>query len=264
MVTILIPNFNKGAYIERAIHSVLGQTFSQFEIIITDDKSDDLPWNSFLSLVKSDARIHFHVNERHLGTNRNRVKCVCAAHGILLLSLDSDDTLMNRTAEVIVKTQLQTGADMIEFRSLQITAQGRCDLFDWGSISFAQADNRTLVNAFRKRQFNCYLWRKMFARAIYEKALLMMGSEISMARIDVMEDRVHCVSVIRFVQKFIRIDYFGYLYHRNIYNASNRRTPNWRPFLTIVNDYIARLFACQWTDAFNHTALRALCRQIDQ
>jgi hypothetical protein len=83
---------------------------------------------------------------------------------------------MNRTAEVIVTTQRETHVDMIEFRSLQTTAQGRCAVFDWRSIPFAQADHNTLLNAFRRRQFNCYLWRKMIDRSIYERALLISGT----------------------------------------------------------------------------------------
>jgi glycosyltransferase involved in cell wall biosynthesis len=264
VVTVLMPNYNKGAYIERAIRSVLSQTLRHLELVISDDHSDDLPWYSLLPLLRSDLRIQFHTNSRCLGINRNRVKCVCLSHGMWLLSLDSDDTLMNRTAEVVVNTQRETGADMIEFKSLQITPQGRCDVLDWGSIPFTQADNNTLVKAFRVRQFNCYLWRKMIARSIYQRALLMMGFEMSMATINVMEDRVHCASVITLVQKFVSIDYFGYMYHRNIYNSSHRRTPNWWFFLKKVNHYIRKIFLSEFPHAFDDKALQQLCVQIDQ
>jgi glycosyltransferase involved in cell wall biosynthesis len=156
-VIVLMQNYNKGAYIERAICSVLSQTLRYLELVISDDKSDDLRLYSLLPLLRSDVRIQFCANSRCLGTNRNRVKCVCLSHEMWLLSLDSDDTLMNRTAEVIVNTQCETGADMIEFKSLQLTPQGRCYVLDWGSIPFTLADNNTLVKAFRVRQFNCYL-----------------------------------------------------------------------------------------------------------
>jgi hypothetical protein len=54
----------------------------------------------------------------------------------------------------------------------------------------------------------------------------MMGLEISMGTLNVLEDRVHCASVIRFVQEFVSIDYFGYPSYRNIYNSSIHRTAN--------------------------------------
>jgi hypothetical protein len=104
----------------------------------------------------------------------------------------------------------------------------------------------------------------MIARSIYERALLMMGFEISMATINVMEDRVHCASVIRLVQKFVSIDYVGYMYHRNIYNSSRRRTRNSWFFLKKVNHYIRKIFSSEFPHAFVDKALQKLCAQVEQ
>ena len=40
-VSVIIPNYNHGAFLEQRIRSVLNQTFQDFEIILLDDKSDD-------------------------------------------------------------------------------------------------------------------------------------------------------------------------------------------------------------------------------
>jgi glycosyltransferase involved in cell wall biosynthesis len=261
-LTVLMPNFNKGAYIERSIRSALRQTFPDFELVISDDKSDDLPWITLLPLVNSDARIRFWVNKKRLGTNRNRAKCVCGAHGIWLLSLDSDDELMNRTAEITIKTHRQTGADMSEFRSLQIDSRGRCRVLQCASIPFAQANNDTLIRAFRRGKANWTLWRKMIARSIYEQALLMMGPEICMAILNRGQDKLHCAIMYRFVRKFVRIDVFGYLYYLDIYNNSVRRTPHFSPLSRFIDYLIHKMLIRPLPNFFDFPALRILCDVI--
>ena len=48
-VSILITNFNKGKYIEKALKSSLDQTYKNCEIILFDDKSTD---NSLINIQK--------------------------------------------------------------------------------------------------------------------------------------------------------------------------------------------------------------------
>jgi glycosyltransferase involved in cell wall biosynthesis len=264
LLTVLMPNYNKGPYIRRAVQSVLSQTFSNFELIVSDDESDDIPWTSLMLLFNSDIRIRFWVNQKTLGTNQNRAKCVCAAHGSCLLSLDSDDELRNRTAEVVVQTHQQTGADMIEFKSFGIDRHGRLRVFEWLPIPFASADNNTLVIAFGKGMINWTLWRKMIVRSIYEQALLMMGPEVCSAIINCGQDKLHLAIMYRFVHKFVRIDFFGYLYYQNIYNNSVRRNPNRRPILKLIDRLINRMLIRRLPDSFDHLALQILCSVITQ
>jgi hypothetical protein len=50
-LTVSMPTFDTGAYIECSIRSTLSQTFSDFELIVSGNKSVDLPWITLLTLA---------------------------------------------------------------------------------------------------------------------------------------------------------------------------------------------------------------------
>ncbi|ODR95892.1 hypothetical protein AUC70_03275 [Methyloceanibacter stevinii] len=65
-VSIIMISFNHGAYIQESIDSVLNQTFSDFELIIWDDASQDESWKLICNY--RDPRIRaFRNNERRRG-----------------------------------------------------------------------------------------------------------------------------------------------------------------------------------------------------
>jgi len=56
LVSVIIPTYNRVQYLERALHSVLDQTFSDYELIIIDDGSTD-DTNLLLKKYKKRIRI---------------------------------------------------------------------------------------------------------------------------------------------------------------------------------------------------------------
>ena len=65
--SVVIPLFNKGPYILRAIKSVLNQTHQNFEIIVVDDGSTD-GGGDFVSGIK-DPRIKI-IRQENSGTTK--------------------------------------------------------------------------------------------------------------------------------------------------------------------------------------------------
>jgi len=88
-VSVLIPVFNGGKYLETAIKSILAQTFTDFEILITDDGSTD----DSLSIINKikDSRIKCIVHEKNMGLIYTRNEAFQLAKGTYIAFLDSDD-----------------------------------------------------------------------------------------------------------------------------------------------------------------------------
>ena len=89
LVSIIMPSYNTGKFIEKTINSVINQTYNNWELIIVDDCSND----NTDEIVKSinDSRIVYLKNERNSGAAVSRNKALKEAKGRWIAFLDSDD-----------------------------------------------------------------------------------------------------------------------------------------------------------------------------
>ena len=92
LVSIITASYNKAAFINETICSVINQTYSNWELLIIDDCSTD---NS-VALIKetfSDKRIKLIVNQTNKGGNFCRNLGLQEANGDYVIFLDADDLL---------------------------------------------------------------------------------------------------------------------------------------------------------------------------
>ena len=91
LVSIYLPTRNRRALLERAVSSVLRQTYSPFELIVVDDGSTDDTSAYLAELVKSDARVTVLANPQSVGPSSCRNMAVRLARGVFVTGLDDDD-----------------------------------------------------------------------------------------------------------------------------------------------------------------------------
>ena len=97
-VSIIIPAYNAGKTIEKTVRSVLEQTYSDFEIIIVNDGSEDNTAEKCVELQDNDNRIKV-INVSNGGVSKARNIGIKNSSGIYLVFLDSDDTMKNTMLE---------------------------------------------------------------------------------------------------------------------------------------------------------------------
>ncbi len=99
-VSVIIPLYNKGPHIARALKSVLNQTFQSFEIIVIDDGSTD----DGADVVRSfnNDRIWL-IQQEKLGVASARNVGIEKAHAELIALLDADDEWMPEHLAVLLK-----------------------------------------------------------------------------------------------------------------------------------------------------------------
>lgn len=88
LVSVVIPLYNKARHIERAVHSVLGQSFRDFEVIVVDDGSTDDGAARVRQIT--DPRVKL-IRQPNAGVSAARNAGIEAATTELIAFLDADD-----------------------------------------------------------------------------------------------------------------------------------------------------------------------------
>lgn len=100
LVSVIIPCYNSEKYIEKCIESVINQSYSNIEIILIDDGSQD---NTYEIISKvTDHRLRIVRNENNLGIVDCLNKGIELSQGKYIARLDADDYMMRNRIELQV------------------------------------------------------------------------------------------------------------------------------------------------------------------
>ena len=91
LISVIIPVYNREKVIEKAVNSVLKQTFQDFEIIIINDASKDNTAKVLDQLAKQDKRIKIITNKENKMVFASRNSGMKIAKGKYIAFLDCDD-----------------------------------------------------------------------------------------------------------------------------------------------------------------------------
>jgi len=92
IVSVIVPNYNHAAYLERRINSILTQTFQNFELILLDDCSSDDSREILLKYKDHLKVTHVVLNEQNSGnTFRQWSKGLELASADIIWLAESDD-----------------------------------------------------------------------------------------------------------------------------------------------------------------------------
>jgi glycosyltransferase involved in cell wall biosynthesis len=95
LFTVATITYNSSKWVREAIESILSSSFTDFELIISDDCSTDHTWDIIQEF--QDPRIKAWKNAYNIGEYPNRNKILEHAEGKYLLFVDGDDILYKTT-----------------------------------------------------------------------------------------------------------------------------------------------------------------------
>ncbi|WP_413100177.1 glycosyltransferase family 2 protein [Streptomyces sp. Inha503] len=99
LVSVVMPVYNSAATLGAAIRSVLTQTHSDLELLITDDQSSDGSMDLLMEFARQDKRVLPEAAPERGGAGRARNLAIERARGDYVAFLDSDDMWLPEKAE---------------------------------------------------------------------------------------------------------------------------------------------------------------------
>lgn len=111
LVSIVMATYNSGIYLSESIESVLKQTYPHWELLITDDCSNDaVALDTLAHYEQLDPRIHVFHFDTNKGPGAARNNSIEHAQGRFIAFCDSDDRWMPDKLEKQVAFMLAKGA----------------------------------------------------------------------------------------------------------------------------------------------------------
>ena len=105
-VSIIIPNYNNGLFIEKCINSILSNTWENLEIIFIDDLSTDNSLEIVKSKFSENPKVRIYQNHTNMGTYYSINRGIILANGHYILNVGSDDFIEPDMIEVCMNTAI--------------------------------------------------------------------------------------------------------------------------------------------------------------
>ena len=100
LVSICLPNRNTLPYLQERVDTIFDQTYNDWELIVSDNFSEDGAWEFFEGVAAKDRRAS--VMQARLGMYDGWNDCIQRAHGKYIYIATSDDTMAPDCLEKLV------------------------------------------------------------------------------------------------------------------------------------------------------------------
>lgn len=173
-VSVIVPVYNAGDYLERCIDSVLSQTYSHLELILVNDGSTDHSGAICDRYVAQDSRVRvFHKENAGVGATRNFA--LEQVTGDYLLFVDNDDWLDENHIQELYQQMLKTGADIsganfveyVDETSQFLFYVGASDYFEKVYTPFDWFENQ-YEGTFNLSQCFTVPWGKLYKASLFD------------------------------------------------------------------------------------------------
>jgi glycosyltransferase involved in cell wall biosynthesis len=222
-ISVIVPVFNKGRYLERCLDSILAQNVS-LEIVCIDDCSTD----SSPDILKKYSRQHNNIrvvrNHRNQGAAWARNTGISIARGKFLQFTDADDLLPPGSLECLHEAARRNGSDVVRgvFWRLE-----KADISDLAEIKCSlQTSGQEKVGTLLQIP---ELWIPWYHTTYLISRDLILRKSIVYPKLVAGEDPVFITLVLTQAAKICSIPRVTYCY---------RPVPRPRPGALAANDYV--------------------------
>ena len=111
-VSIIVPVYNAETTLRHCVDSILSQEFTDFELLLVDDGSQDSSGSICEEYAGRDARVRV-IHQENSGVSAARNNALDRARGEYLQFLDSDDWITPDATRLLVRTAREHQCDLV-------------------------------------------------------------------------------------------------------------------------------------------------------
>ena len=165
-LSIVIPVYRVENTLARCIDSVLGQSFSDYELILVDDGSPDRSGAICDEYAARDSRIHvIHKNNGGLSSARNAG--INIAEGEYITFIDSDDFIGDNTLSILMtRLSAHPDYDILEYPICWHYGGHDQTLIKFGAHEYNDMRRYWLEG---KAYTHAYAWNKIYVRRLFDE-----------------------------------------------------------------------------------------------
>lgn len=237
IISVIVPAYNVEKYIGKCLTSLINQTISNIEIIITDDGSADNTKKIISDYAASDKRI-IYLQQENLGPSEARNKGLQLAKGKYISFVDSDDWIDNDFLEKLYSAIIRYDADI----ACATAIRKRRHIEKYRVYYDKYEEYQSLEDKIRVCGVpnSCYIWNKLYRSDLIRGRKFQKGVYF--------EDILWLPEVIKSSKKLITVPDVKYYYRANNNSIVKKYSPKKQ------NDsYNAKKYIIEFFDSNNLT-----------
>jgi glycosyltransferase involved in cell wall biosynthesis len=120
LISMVMAVYNGSRFLEAQVHSILKQSYKNFELVVVDDVSSDDSFDILTRLARSEPRIKLHKNVANVGIVGNFLNALRYSCGELVCFADQDDIWREDKLEILSALILKSPENMLAYSDLEI------------------------------------------------------------------------------------------------------------------------------------------------
>lgn len=182
LISVIIPIYNAELYLKTCIDAVLGQSYTNFEVLLINDGSTDNSADICDEYLKRDNRIKV-VHKQNEGSASARNVGLELAQGEYIVFIDADDYIESEYLQILVNKASEENADIVQCDYLSVKNIADIQCIEKKNVAYATEvfSNIDFLECFcDKRTYLpiAVLWNKIYRRELFDSLRFPVGRGI--------------------------------------------------------------------------------------
>lgn len=219
-ISVIIPVHNAEKYIDKAVQSVMEQNYTNWELLLIENGSEDASLDICKKNAEKDSRIQV-LKEKNKGAGSARNTGLCSAEGEYIVFIDADDYLPDKSVfQRYMNIAKQIRADIIVSNYVRLWNGKILPAAGHDSFSVYSPDSEE----FRFRGFFSvgtlsYVWGKLYRKSFLDQ------NRITFSEYPYAEDKLFNMQCYVCGVKYAFIEQIGNVYRKNEDSVSYKYNP---------------------------------------